>query len=101
MVPLRLVEADEGEDDRVTLLRPKFLRGPLARWLQPKLRKPYYRVHLDEIGSRSWRLIDGERAVSEIVELLQDEFDQEDMTDRLDMFLRELEAGGMIRYREG
>lgn len=98
MVPLQLVEFEDVKDDRVTVLRPKFLKGPFARWVQPRLNNPYYRVHLDEIGSKTWRLIDGERPVSEIVEILRGDFEDEDLTDRLALFLGELEVGGMIRY---
>ena len=100
MVPEQLVDSRTEEDGLTTVLRPKFLSGPFARFVQPRLRKPFYLVHLDEMGSQVWGLIDGARTVEEILEALRAELgDMDQDIDRLALFLRELEKGGMIRYR--
>lgn len=102
MVPCRAAEDRVEPSGLVTVLRPKFVSGPFARWVQPRLRKPHYNVHLDELGTRVWGLIDGERTVEEIAEALREQVgDLEQDVDRLAAFLTELEGGGMIRYRDG
>ena len=101
MVPCGTVGSRVEDSGLTTLLRPKFVRGPFARWLQPRLRRPHYNVRLDATGSRVWALIDGERSVEAILEGLRAEVGELDQDlDRLARFLGELEVGGMIRDRD-
>jgi hypothetical protein len=96
--PERAAQA-EMEGDRVVVLRPRFLRGLLARWLQPLLRRPHFRVHLDAIGSFVWLRCDGRTRVAEIALALEEQFGETaaPAVDRLALFLRHLEHGQMIR----
>ena len=71
--PVRRVEAEE-EEDHVVVLRPRFLRGPLAWWLQPRLKRPHFRVKLDPIGSFIWRHCDGETTVAQLAQDMEQEF---------------------------
>jgi len=110
--PERAVEAqqDGGRDDGgalagreqaqlYVLLRPRFLRGPFAWWLQPRLRNPYFRVHLDAVGSFVWARCDGRTTVAEIAEAMEARFGAQvtPVVERLRLFLRQLEEGRMIR----
>lgn len=97
-VPSRLVGATVGDDGKVTVLRPRFIKGPLARWLQPRLKSKHFHVQLDEIGSFVWQRIDGQATVADIVEAMEDHFGDKvaPAIDRLDMFLRELRRGKML-----
>ena len=81
------------------LLRPRFLRGPFAWWLQPRLRNPYFRVHLDAVGSFIWARCDGRTTVGEIADAMEAQFGAQvtPVVDRLQIFLRQLEEGRMIR----
>ena len=81
------------------LLRPRFLRGPFAWWLQPRLRNPYFRVHLDAVGSFIWARCDGRTTVAEIADAMEAQFGAQvtPVVDRLQIFLRQLEEGRMIR----
>ena len=92
----------ESDGELVVVLRPRFLRGPLAWWLQPRLRKPYFRVHLDALGSFVWKRCDGLSTVAEIAAALEGSFGagQRQLVDRLLQFLGALERGGMIQLRE-
>lgn len=92
--------AAEPDGELLVLLRPRFLRGPLARWLQPHLkRRPYFRVHLDEIGTFIWQHCDGQMTVAQITGAMEQHFGERvaPALDRLALFLRQLEEGQMIQ----
>ncbi len=99
LAPRREVQAVRSPEGRAILLRPKFHRGPLARWVQPRLRRPYYRIHLDEIGTFVWDHIDGATTVGAIAEGAREHFGEriEPIYDRLQLFLQQLEQGKMIK----
>jgi hypothetical protein len=98
LAPRRKVEAERTPEGRAVLLRPKFMRGPLARWVQPRLRRPYYRIHLDDIGTFVWDHLDGETTVGRIAERAKEHFGEriEPVYERLHLFLQQLEQGKMI-----
>jgi hypothetical protein len=91
--------AAERDGERVVLLRPRFLRGPLAWWLQPVLPHPYFKVHLDEVGSFIWERCDGRTTVAEILAAMEAHFGERvsPALDRLALFLRQLEQGRLLR----
>jgi len=93
-----MVDHEVIEDDIVVVLRPRYISGLLARWLQPRLKKPNFRVRLDAIGSFVWRQCDGVRTVSQIVEAMEQHFGKkvEPALPRLKLFLGEMERGKMI-----
>ena len=89
VVPRRTIGWEDGPDGGAVLLVPRFRRGPLARWLQPRLKRPYIRVKLDEIGSFAWRKMDGSTSFASIVEAMKKEFQDRvnPAEDRLSKFL--------------
>jgi hypothetical protein len=89
----------EPDGELVVVLRPRFMRGPLAWWLQPRLPRPYFKVHLDAVGTFVWKRCDGRTTVAEIARAMQERFgdDFEQAEERLQRFLFELERGKMIR----
>jgi len=101
-VPKRNVDFEEGEGGRLVLLRPKFMTGPFARWLQPRLPRKFFRVKLDDVGSTVWRSIDGARTVGEIAEILFAEFGErvEPRYERCSKFVHSLHQGAMIAFVE-
>lgn len=80
---------EDGPKGWAVLLVPRFRKGPLAKWLQPKLRKPFIKISLDEIGDFVWRKIDGKKHFSEIAGLMKSELGQkaEPVDERLQKFL--------------
>lgn len=71
MVPVRNVqEFTEDADRKITLLVPKFKSTWMTKWLISPRRSKHFRIHLDETGSETWRLIDGQRNAGEICELV-------------------------------
>lgn len=68
---------EDGKDNLAVLLVPRFRSGPLARWLQPRLKKPHMRVNLDRVGSFVWKSIDGSKTFTEILNNMRKEFGEE------------------------
>jgi hypothetical protein len=97
-VPARAVGHEEGAEGRLVLLRPKFMTGPLARLLQPRIPKQHFRVRLDDIGTAVWKLIDGERNVGQIADALVEPLGDriEPRYERVSRFIHSLHKGSMI-----
>lgn len=74
VVAKHVIGWEDGPEDLAVLLVPRFRSGPLARWLQPRLKKPHIRVKLDRIGSFVWRSIDGKRTFNDVMERMRGEF---------------------------
>ncbi len=64
LTPVRLME-HRLEEDKVIVLIPKY-RSRWMGWLQRRLKRPFYLLHLDEIGSAFWLACDGQRNISAI-----------------------------------
>ncbi|MFH0799736.1 MAG: PqqD family protein [Pseudomonadota bacterium] len=65
---------EDGPDGGAVLLVPRFRKGPLARWLQPRLPRPFIRVKLDEIGSFVWRALDGGTPFQKVALAMKEKF---------------------------
>jgi hypothetical protein len=71
------------------------------RWL---VKKPFVSdLELDDLGSSTWRLIDGERSVHEIAQSLLKQYGKavEPVNERLIMYLRHLNKKGWISFHRG
>lgn len=95
----RAVEWEDGPGGGAVLLVPRFRRGPLARWLQPRLRNKCIRVKLDEIGSFAWRRFDGRTRFQDIVSAMQSHFGAraEPADDRLQKFCAILQKDRFVK----
>ena len=100
MVPVRNVKWETSEEGHVVLLRPKYRNGILARILLPRMKNPYFKIKLDEIGTAVWLLCDGESCVADIAENLKEEFGDkiEPCVGRLELFLAHLEGSGYLEF---
>jgi len=67
VIAKRNVEWEDGSDGKAVLLVPRFRKGMLAKWVQPRLKKPYIRVALDDIGSFVWKNMDGVKTFGDLV----------------------------------
>jgi len=85
----RKIEWEDGPEDGAVLLIPRFRKGLLAKWLQPRLRRPYIRVSLDEMGSFVWRCCDGKTTFASIASAMREKFGNgaDPAEDRLKKFL--------------
>lgn len=100
LIPNRVIEYDADENVIVTLQAPRFKSDFMRKWLQPRLKRPFLRVELDEIGSSVWMLCDGRRKIGEIAEIMQRRFGDkiEPCYDRLGAFFQQLEHARFIAY---
>lgn len=89
VIPRKIVDSEDGPDGGAVLLVPRFRKGPLAKWLQPRLRKPFIRVKLDDLGSFVWKRIDGNCDYSKLLVEMTGEFGEklEHADERLQKFL--------------
>ena len=99
IVVKQLMEWKDGSENRAVLLVPRFRWGPLAKWLQPRLKKPHIHVKLDDIGSFVWKRCDGKSTYSEIAKAMREEFGQktEPAEERLKAFLLLLQKNKFAR----
>jgi Coenzyme PQQ synthesis protein D (PqqD) len=97
LVPVQAVPFETGEDGRVTLLRPKFV-DPRWSWLQRFMKRPTFRVRLDDKGSFIWLAMDGARTVGELAGLARDRFGEagEPHEERCGFFVQQLVKGGFV-----
>ncbi len=102
LIPVKKIEWKEREEGLVELLKPKFKRPFLKKYLLPYVKRPYYRIKLDAVGSFIWGLCNGKLSVKEIAKSLKAEFGDkvEPLYDRLALFLQSLEKNRFIEFKE-
>ncbi len=100
LIPSRKIDHKLEEEDIVVLLAPRFKNRLLLKYFQPRLKNPFLKIKLDEIGSTAWLLCDGEHCVADIAETLKEDFGEkiEPCVGRLELFLAHLEGSGYIEF---
>lgn len=92
----------EWEGEYAVLILPRFRKAWMQRWLLPKSLSPCVRMQLEEHGTAVWRLVDGERTVREIIELLASHFEGDEFyPSRVAAYLMQLQKDGFIRLLVG
>ena len=101
LIPVQNIKCKKNEEGLIVLLKPKFKNPFLTKHILPRLKKPNYKISLDDIGSYIWALCDGNRTVKEIAKRLKDKFGEkiEPLYDRLSLFLQSLEKNNFIEYK--
>lgn len=102
MVPVRSVNWETNAHGQVILLKPKFKWDWLKKHLLPRMRRPNYRIKLDNKGSFIWSQCDGQTTVREMAKKHKEKFgeDVEPLLDRLALFLQSLEKNQFITYKK-
>lgn len=100
MTPVRTVSWETDSRDRIVLLKPKFKWPWLKKHLLPRMKRPHYRIQLDDKGSFIWRRCNGKNTVGELAEMHTGKFgeDVEPLLERLALFLHSLEKNGFIEF---
>lgn len=100
LVPERMREFEKDEEGNIQIIYPKFTNRFLVKYLVPRLKQPYIKVQLDELGSTVWEACDGENTVEEIATILNNKFGKsvEPVYERLAMFFQNLHRLKFIRY---
>lgn len=104
MIPVRNIGEFTRDGGKITLLIPKFKSKWSRKWLIPANKSEYFKVHLDEMGSQVWLMINGERNTDEICELLSSSLPDHEspdnpMTLRVTEFLRRLYKNRFIVFK--
>jgi len=101
LVPERTVQSEMCEDGIVTVLGPRFKTTLMKKLIGSRLKSPYFRIKLDDVGSAVWENIDGRRNIGAIAGILRNRFGEriEPCNDRLAMFFTQLEMSRYIRYK--
>jgi len=98
IVPVKSAEWETRDNKLITILRPKFSNKIFKKYILPRMKKPCYKIYLDEFGSFVWSQCDGAQTVEEIGGKLQKEFgeDVEPVYDRLGTYIRQLHKARFI-----
>jgi len=92
----------DRQNNKVIVLVPRFTNRFICKHIVPKLKTPYIKVKLDEIGSASWLLINGKLKVAMIANELAEKFGgaTSDFESRLTKFLTFLYEQRLITFVE-
>jgi hypothetical protein len=101
LIPVRNIKWEKKEDGLIVLLKPKFEPALLKKYVLPRLKRPYFKIKLDHVGSFIWEHCDGSLQVKELAKSLEDKFGKEvePLYDRLVLFLQSLEKNHLIFYK--
>ena len=105
LTPVRILEYELREEDKVNVLLPRFKNEIARRMLKPPKKSDYIPIKLDAVGSAIWLMIDGKLRVSEICEELKTRFPEkmqpiEETEKRVTGFLSMLYQQRYISFRE-
>ena len=101
--PRRAVEWEHTADGRTALIVPRFRARLLARFLLPRLKRPDFRVRLDEIGSHVWDRCDGTATVLDLAASVWQTFggDRDGIDERVSAFVLGLARDGYVTMLDG
>jgi hypothetical protein len=100
LTPIRNREFVE-EEGKITILIPKFKNNYLKS-LIPKKKSPNFHINFDELGSATWKKIDGEKKVEVIANELAEIFGDKiaPAEERVTKFLSQLYQHKFIKFKE-
>ncbi|MGE5401948.1 MAG: PqqD family protein [Ignavibacteriales bacterium] len=102
LTPFHVYKDEVDEKGLVTVLVPKFTNRILAKFLMPRLKSSHFKIKLDEIGSETWKQIDGKKNVASIAGNLTAILGEkvQPVHERLTKFLTSLYMEGYISFNE-
>lgn len=101
-IPVRNVQYSWEKDEQGNIIIFVENKGLFNRIAQTLFKKPKVsQIHLEEMGNFIWPLINGERSVFEIAELVHGEFGDkaEPLYNRLVSYMQTLESYGFIQMK--
>ena len=105
LTPVRLMEHQLTDEGKIDVLLPRFKSGFWREVYRKSQKGEFIYIHLDEIGSAIWLLIDGQKKVNEIcIELQENKAEKlqppEETEKRVTDFLSLLYREKYITFRE-
>jgi hypothetical protein len=97
-VPVRKVEWERDEQGKVYLKKEKTRNKLMKKIIDLFNRSHFINLHLDQLGTSAWLLIDGKRKVREISEMMKAEFSEDlrRLEERLGFFFVLLKKNNFI-----
>jgi hypothetical protein len=101
MTPIPKVDYEQKDDGTISLLIPRFKNNFAKKIMIPKNKSPFIKANLDDLGSNTYRLANGERTIYEIAHLLQDQScdEIEDVMMRVYKFFGALYTNHLIEFK--
>jgi len=99
IIPVHNIKWEQDSEGQVILFEPK-LKNPLfVKYILSRMKRPYYKITLDDIGSFFWKNCNGSHTVKKIAELQKERFGDkvEPLYDRIATFLKALERNGFLK----
>jgi hypothetical protein len=102
LTPLRKFKHELDKDGNVVILIPRFTGFFLGKLLQPRLKNPFIKIHLDEAGTTTWLLTDGKKNVREICQIAEEKLGSRihQAYDRITTFFSGLYMQKFITFNE-
>lgn len=102
LTPMRLYSHEMDAQNNAVILVPRFQGFLSKRVLQPRLKNPYIKLELDELGTSTWLLLDGKLQVRDICRQIRELKGgmAEPVEDRVTRFLSQLFYQNLIVYKE-
>jgi hypothetical protein len=105
LTPVRLMQDQLSDNGRIDILLPRFKRRFWREVTRNSKKGEYIRIHLDELGSAIWLLIDGHKKVITICNELNEKKGEklqpvEETEKRVTQFLSMLYQERYISFRE-
>ncbi len=99
-IPIRVgYEWSTDDDGIVHIIVPKFHGKWGKRWCKLLRRKETFTADMDKMGSIVWMHCDGKNTVEDILVVLKKEYgDEEDLDQRLFLFLQQMKNLNYLRY---
>lgn len=90
--PARNLKWEVGNNGEVILLVPKFQNRFLVKNLMPRIKRPFFKIKLDNYGSLIWNYCDGNTTVGEMSDKLKENFGEnfDPAYDRIGKFVNQL-----------
>ena len=102
LTPYHVYNANIDEKGIVTILVPKFTNKFAVKFILPRLKSSHFNIKLDELGSQTWKMVDGKTNVAGLAEKLINIFGEkiQPVYERLTKFLTIMYLEGYISYNE-
>ncbi|MEG8947201.1 PqqD family protein [Rosettibacter firmus] len=102
LIPYHIASYETNEINLVTVLIPKFSSEFAKKYIMPRLKTPFIKLKLDELGSAAWLEIDGNKKVIDIANNLSEKFGNkiQPVEERLTKFLNQLYEQKLITFKE-
>ena len=102
LIPIRRHHHQSEENGLITLIVPKFEKKWMQKFFVSGHRQDHHKIKLDELGSETWKAIDGVRSVNNICEYLRNQREEpiEDLEDRVSKFISMLYEQRYITFQQ-